>query len=248
MADRATADRVTTGGQFATRAAGLGLLVLLVILIARCDRVPLRADLPAPGSPDRAAIEVLLAAAERVPERVRAPGYQRGCGAGEGCVFGPAWSDDTDAEAGRNGCDTRNDVLARTLDQVEYRPGARDCVVVAGVLADPYSGQLLEFTKQDAGAVQIDHVIPLAAAWDLGAHDWPLELRQRFANDVAINLLAVNGPDNQRKSDGTPAEWLPANPAYRCFYAGKYLSAAVAYRLPITDADETVLRSVAARC
>lgn len=238
----------TTGAQLALRVAVLAALALVVLLIARCDRLPLRADMPAPGSPDRAAIEALLAAADRIPARVHSDGYERGCGAGEGCVFGPAWSDDTSAEGGHNGCDTRNDVLARSLEQVEFRPGTHDCVVVKGVLADPYSGQRLPFEKRHAGAVQIDHVIPLAAAWDLGAHAWPLELRQRFANDIAVNLLAVNGPDNQRKSDATPGGWLPANAAYRCFYAGKYLTAAIAYRLPITDADADALGAVAARC
>lgn len=232
----------------ALRAVGLAVLVLVVVSVARCDRLQLRADSPAPGSPTRQAIEMLLAAVDRVPARVRAPGYERGCGAGEDCVFGPAWSDDTDADGGHNGCDTRNDVLARSLQEPQFRPGTRDCVVIAGRLADPYSGRILPFDKRDAGAVQIDHVIPLAAAWDLGAHAWTPALRQRFANDITINLLAVNGPDNQRKSDGTPGEWLPDNAAYRCFYAGKYLTAALAYRLPLTDADAAALQAVAERC
>ena len=237
-----------SGGLLALRAAGLGILVLVVLLFSRCDRLQLRADQPAPGSPDRAAVEALLAAVDRVPERTRAPGYQRRCGPGEACVFGPAWSDDTDAEGGHNGCDTRNDVLARTLEQVEHRPGTHGCVVTGGVLADPYSGLVLAFEKRNANAVQIDHVFPLSAAWDLGAHAWSPQLRQHFANDITFNLLAVNGPDNQRKSDSTPGGWLPENTAYHCFYAAKYLSVAVAYGLPITDADDTALRSVAKRC
>lgn len=238
----------TSRRQLAARVAGLVALLLLVVLVARCGHVQLRSDRPAPGSPGREAIEALLATAERVPERVRVPGYQRGCGAGEACVFGPAWSDDTDAEGGHNGCDTRNDVLVRSMDRVEFRPGTHNCVVVAGELADPYSGEVLHFEKRDASAVQIDHVFPLAAAWDLGAHAWTPQLRQRFANDITYNLLAVNGPDNQRKSDSTPGDWLPDNAAYRCFYAAKYLSVAIAYALPITDSDDAELRSVSARC
>ncbi len=238
----------TSGKRFLIRAASLGLLALCVLMLARCDRLQLNSDLPAPGSPSRAAIEALLRDVNRVPERTRVPGYQRGCGAGEGCVFGPAWSDDTAAEGGHNGCDTRNDVLAKTLEHVEYRPGTRDCVVVAGILSDPYSGQILEFQKKDASAVHIDHVFPLAAAWDLGAHAWPTEMRMHFSNDITYNLLAVNGADNQRKGDSTPGDWLPDHLAYRCFYAGKYLSAAIAYGLPITDSDDSALRAVAARC
>lgn len=248
MGETAMRDGAATGRQIAVRIAGLLALALVIAVAARCDRLPLRSDLPAPGSPDRAAIEALLAVVAQVPERVRAPGYQRGCGTGESCVFGPAWSDATDAPSGHNGCDTRNDVLRASLEQVRFRAGTGDCVVIAGVLADPYSGRRLDFEKRNAGAVQIDHVFPLAAAWDLGAHAWPLPLRQRFANDVTFNLLAVNGPDNQRKSDSTPADWLPDSPAYHCFYAGKYLTVAVAYGLPITAADAAALRRVAQRC
>src|SRR3712207_6955233 len=53
-------------------------------------------------------------------------GYERGCGEGKGCVFGPAWSD-----VDRNGCDQRNDVLHRDLTEVEVRDGTQGCVVVA---------------------------------------------------------------------------------------------------------------------
>lgn len=35
------------------------------------------------------------------------PGYERGCGTGENCVFGTAWTDKYDGPLARNGCDTR---------------------------------------------------------------------------------------------------------------------------------------------
>ena len=82
----------------------------------------------------------------------------------------------------------------------------------------------------------------------MGASTWPPERRLRFANDVTFNLLAVNGADNQDKGDQTPQDWLPPNPAYRCFYAGKYLSVAVEYGLPVTLADRDALAEVAERC
>jgi hypothetical protein len=46
--------------------------------------------------------------------------------------FGQAWAD-----VDHNGCDTRNDILARELAGVTYKPGTRDCVVATGTLADP---------------------------------------------------------------------------------------------------------------
>jgi len=194
------------------------------------ELIPPPAAAPAPGSPTRANLEQLIHTVSVVPARNRLPGYSRGCKQGQGCVFGPAWSDDNDARLGHDGCDTRNNVLAAQLTSVAYRNGSRPCVVVSGSLADPYSGKTVAFSKRDGGEIQIDHVYPLAAAWDMGADVWPLEERMRFANDVDFNLLAVNGSANQSKGDDTPSDWLPPAAAYRCFYAGKYLSVAAQYR------------------
>src|SRR3954469_22397430 len=54
--------------------------------------------------------------------------------------FGPAWSVDVD----RNGCGTRDDILRRDLEKVQLRGR---CTVIAGVLADPYTGRSVTFTK-----------------------------------------------------------------------------------------------------
>jgi hypothetical protein len=82
----------------------------------------------------------------------------------------------------------------------------------------------------------------------MGANSWPPDKRVRFANDIDFNLLAVNGTDNQSKSDSTPSQWLPPNGAYHCFYAGKYLSVAAQYELPITQDDHRALASIAHAC
>ncbi|MGA9870291.1 MAG: HNH endonuclease family protein [Rhodococcus sp. (in: high G+C Gram-positive bacteria)] len=203
---------------------------------------------PAPGSPTQTQIDTLLGQVRVVAERPDAFGYERGCKAGEGCVFGPAWTDDYDGPGGHDGCGTRDNVLARSLTDVVFRDGTRNCVVIEGTLADPYSGNVLDFTKADAGKIQIDHVYALSAAWDMGAHEWSLDKRVRFANDIDFNLLAVGGDENQVKSDKTPAEWLPSNAAYQCFFAGKYLSVAAQYDLPITASDQDTLASVSERC
>lgn len=95
-------------------------------------------------------------------EPVEVPGYDRDCGAGRGCVFGQRWSDDVDVAGGHNGCDTRNDILGARLRQVVYKPDTRECVVLAGTLTDPYSGEQVSFrrgeTKPPFGDVQIDHI------------------------------------------------------------------------------------------
>lgn len=203
---------------------------------------------PAPGSPARAEIEALLGQVRVVADRPDAPGYERGCRAGQGCVFGDSWTDDHDGPGGHDGCDTRNNVLAAQLTDVRFRPGTRDCVVTEGALDDPYTGRRVDFVKADARDVQIDHVYPLAAAWDMGAASWPREQRVRFANDVAINLVATTADANQAKSDATPGEWLPPAAAGHCFYAGKYLTVAVEYDLPVTAADNAALHDIARTC
>lgn len=223
----------------------------LVFALAGCSLVGGSGERPvppAPGSPTWAVLDGLLARVPVVAVRPQVPGYERGCANGQRCVFGPAWSDDHPGPGGHDGCDTRNNVLARDLVDATFRDGTHGCVVVSGTLADPYSGRRIEFRKSDAQAVQIDHVYSLAAAWDLGAAHWSLERRRQFANDITFNLLAVGGADNEAKGDHTPSDWLPPAPAYHCFFAGKYLGVAVRYGLPITAADHEVLHRVARGC
>ena len=153
--------------------------------------------------------------------------------------FGPAWSVDVD----RNGCGTRDDVLRRDLTEVKLRGR---CTVTAGVLADPYTGQTVTFTKATAVKVQIDHVVALGAAWVRGARDWPQAQRERFANDPA-NLLATTASANQSKSDRGPAEWLPRQ-AYRCAYAVRWIRVSTSYKLALTPPDKSTLTTLLRRC
>jgi hypothetical protein len=162
-----------------------------------------------------------------VNDRIRpVDGYQRGCGKGEGCVFGPAWNDPLD----HSGCDTRNRILAASLHDVTFKPGTRNCKVVSGYLdPDPYTGQRIAL--QDS---QIDHIVPLARSWNAGAWKWDPQQRQIFANDVT-ELIAVSGSANRQKSDSGLDEWLPGYQP--CAYIQRYLAVAVKYQLPITLAE-----------
>lgn len=62
---------------------------------------------------------------------------------------------------------TRNDVLKIQLVDVAFKPGTRDCKVIAGTLHDPYTGTTIEFEKANASAVQIDHVLSAALSRSL---------------------------------------------------------------------------------
>lgn len=200
---------------------------------------------------DKTTLLSLLSEVEVVPARPNAPGYDRSCSPGAGCVFGTEWNDATDAPMGHNGCDTRNDVLGRDLVDVVTKNGTNDCVVLRGVLNDPYTGRSMAFERgwNTSIRVQIDHLIPLAAAWDLGAADWPESRREAFSNDVEHELLAVDGNTNMAKGDQTPADWLPPNPAFQCEYGIRYLRASLHWRLPVSRDDADAIRRVAeSRC
>ncbi|HEY0117347.1 MAG TPA: HNH endonuclease family protein [Cellulomonas sp.] len=144
--------------------------------------------------------------------------------------FGRAWAD-----VDGNGCDTRNDMLARDLSDVRLGPDG--CVVLAGTLVDPYSGTRIQFARgPDSAEVQIDHVVALDNAWRSGAQGWPAALRMTFANDPA-NLLAVGGQANQDKGASDAAQWLPPQAGYRCVYVVRQLRVKVAYGLWLTPEE-----------
>jgi len=176
-----------------------------------------------------------------IASRPDVPGYKRD-------QFGQTWTDAHTGRGGHNGCDTRNDILAAQLTAVQYRARSR-CVVIAGtLLTDPYTGRRIDFRKAAATKVQIDHLYPLARAWDMGAARWPLRRRVDFANDEAANLLAVDGPANASKNDDGPGEWLPINRGYRCTYVLRYLQVAGKYTLPITAADRDAAQAITRSC
>ncbi len=150
--------------------------------------------------------------------------------------FGPAWAD-----VDRNGCDTRNDVLARDLTDLTFEDGTHDCVVLTGTLEDPYTDATIDFVRgPDSARVQIDHVVALSDAWQKGAQQWDAETRRQFANDPA-NLLAVDGPANNAKGDGDAATWLPPSTGYRCAYAVRQVRVKAAYGLWVTQAERDAL-------
>ena len=179
-----------------------------------------------------------------IPVKGRAPktGYARE-------QFGQRWSDDVDVEFGHDGCDTRNNILARDLTEVTFKPRTHDCVVLTGVLDDPYSGTHIAFQRGQgtSNAVQIDHLVPLADAWQKGAQSWDTSTRRNFANDPR-NLLAVDGHLNMQKGAGDAATWLPPNKAFRCEYARRIIGVKHAYGLWVTPAERDALQTQLGTC
>ncbi len=175
-----------------------------------------------------------IKAIETLAVKGRAPktGYSRS-------AFGPAWAD-----VDRNGCDTRNDILKRDLTQITFRTKTKDCIVEIGVLADPFSGEIINFQRgvRTSALVQIDHVVALSNAWQTGIFKADLATRKNFANDP-LNLLAVKGSLNSQKRDGDAATWLPPNKPFRCDYVSRQVEVKVKYGLWLTRAEkEAILR------
>lgn len=160
--------------------------------------------------------------------------------------FGRSWTDSASGVPyAFNGCYTRDDILRRDLTATQVRPGTNDCVVVAGLLADPYTGADESFRKDQAADIQIDHVFPLSLAWQMGASGWDVDRRTRFANDP-LNLLAVDGVQNEIKKDSGPASWLPPNKSVRCAYSVRFAQVALAYQLAVPVPDKEMMARLCA--
>ncbi|MFF1879779.1 HNH endonuclease family protein [Leifsonia sp. NPDC058230] len=174
---------------------------------------------------------------ETLPVKGRAPktGYDRVA------QFGTAWLD-----VDRNGCDTRNDILARDLHPA-VKSGV--CRVTAGTLDDPYTGKTIAFVRGSAtsAAVQIDHVVPLLNAWETGAQQLTQAQRVALANDP-MNLFAVDGPTNGKKGAGDAATWLPPEKGFRCTYVARQVSVKATYGLWVTRAEHDAIERILASC
>jgi hypothetical protein len=175
-----------------------------------------------------------LSVLESLAVKGRAPktGYAR-------TQFGNGW-------ATSSGCSTRERILQRDLTDVIL---SDDCKVMSGLLRDPYTGKDITFSRgvDTSSAVQIDHVVALSDAWQTGAQQLTADQRQQLANDP-LELLAVDGPANQQKSDGNAATWLPPNKAFRCQYVARQIAVKAKYTLWVTAAEKDAMQRVLAGC
>ncbi|MBT2250334.1 HNH endonuclease [Arthrobacter sp. BHU FT2] len=192
-----------------------------------------------PGTTSAAEPEKALAQLKSIPVKGRAPktGYARD-------EFGPAWAD-----IDHNGCDTRNDILARDLSGETFKAGTNNCVVTTAVLADKYTGTTINFVhgRNKSSEVQIDHIVALSDAWQKGAQQLSLDQRIQLANDP-LNLVAVDGPTNGDKGDKDAPTWLPPNKAFRCEYTALQIAVKAKYSLWVTLAEYDAIAGVLEGC
>ncbi|MGW0731880.1 HNH endonuclease family protein [Streptomyces sp. NPDC002851] len=131
-----------------------------------------------------------------------------------------------------DGCNTRMEVLlAEAVIAPEVLPG---CKLSGGRWWSYYDAKWVT----SAGALDVDHMVPLAEAWDSGASQWTAARREAYANDLdsETHLVAVTAGSNRSKADKDPAEWLP-NAEVTCRYLSEWTGAKLRWRLSV-DADE----------
>ncbi len=140
------------------------------------------------------------------------------------------------------GCDVRDEVLKRDGENIEV---GENCDVTGTWNSAYDSGEW-----SDASDVDIDHVVPLAAAWRSGASEWSGdERRSAFANDLeAPQLLAATDNVNQEKGDKPPQDWMPPNADFHCTYAAMWVGSKHKWELTVSEAEKAKLTEVLGGC
>ncbi len=137
-----------------------------------------------------------------------------------------------------DGCNTRAEVLI--AEAVVAPTVEAGCKLTGGTWVSYYDGQ--EVTS--AGSLDIDHMVPLAEAWDSGASTWTAERREAYANDQGadVSLVAVTARSNRQKSDQDPADWMPPSPAAHCRYVGEWVATKLRWQLTADDRELEALK------
>lgn len=204
-------------------ARALARLLAPLVVAAGLAGVPTAAHAASYSAPLMTAIADLPVATE-----VRT-GYDR--------TLFPHWVD-----ADGDGCHTRNEVLiAEADDPVTVGSG---CSLSGGRWFSYYD----RVSWTQTSDVDIDHMVPLAEAWDSGARSWTTATRQAYANDLGDyrSLVGVTDNINQAKGDQDVAEWLPQYD--RCRYLREFVAVKHRWRLSVDSAEKQAMKSVGSSC
>jgi hypothetical protein len=149
------------------------------------------------------------------------------------------WSD-----LDKNGCNTRNDVIiAEALVKPKVEAGCK-IVKDTGKWYSVYDG----LNVTNFSALDVDHFVPLAEAWDSGANKWDAAKREQYANDMGdVNaLIAVTAATNRSKSDQDPGDWLPAKDV--CTYIKNWVHVKLRWSLTVDDKELKAIKDANAKC
>lgn len=145
-------------------------------------------------------------------------------------------------DADGDGCDTRDEVLiAEADDPVSV---GSSCSLSGGRWFSYYDG----VSQTSASDLDIDHMVPLAEAWDSGASSWTAAERESYANDLgdARALVAVTAAENRSKSDGDVADWVPGRE--QCRYLKEFVAVKLRWGLSVDSAEKSAMTSLAGGC
>ncbi|MFF8729917.1 HNH endonuclease family protein [Streptomyces sp. NPDC015171] len=143
-----------------------------------------------------------------------------------------------------DGCNTRAEVLlSEAVDPPEVLPG---CKLSGGRWWSYYDSKWIT----SAGALDVDHMVPLAEAWDSGASQWTAARREAYANDLgaSTSLVAVSAASNRSKADQDPAQWLPPTVEVTCRYAAEWIGTKLRWGLTADAAELEALDAIAEGC
>ncbi|MGW0121883.1 HNH endonuclease family protein [Streptomyces sp. NPDC003327] len=143
-----------------------------------------------------------------------------------------------------DGCNTRAEVLL--AEATEAPAVAAGCKLTGGAWVSYYDGQ----TVLDPAKLDIDHMVPLAEAWDSGASAWDAKRREAYANDqdAAASLVAVTARTNRSKADQDPREWMPPLPDSHCRYVSEWVATKLRWGLSADQAEADALSVYAEAC
>jgi len=185
-------------------------------------------------------LETCLASGGRLPKQLasnnapklnkhRADSYRRS-------AFGHGW-DDADGDCQNSRAEA---LIASSSTPVRFATD-KSCRVVTGRWISPFTGNLI----QNSSEIDIDHVVPLAWAWERGASNWSDARRERFANDER-NLWPVEASLNRSKGARGPNEWLP--PSGACSYVARFHRLTKIYKLKVRPKEATWIGAFIDEC
>ena len=140
-----------------------------------------------------------------------------------------------------DGCDTRREVLIRDSRVEHVLDPSRTCWIVSGLWYSYYDDEWVD----GASSLDIDHLVPLAEAWDSGAYGWSEDRRETFANDEGA-LVAVTARSNRSKGAADPAEWMPSNGDFKCPYVAAWVATKARWSLTVDQPELDFLRRLMA--
>ena len=148
-------------------------------------------------------------------------------------------------DADGDGCDARREVLI--AEAVAAPSVGSRCSLSGGEWLSRYDGKT---ASGNGSAFDVDHMVPLAEAWESGAHNWTAERREDYANDLgyADSLIAVSASSNRSKGARDPVEWLPPAEGVHCWYAAAWINVKTRWELTVDQTEADTLRSVLAGC